>query len=289
MVSVPDPNTGMRSVSVLEPLNGGGGATARGDGVAGNDSACGYLKNTPIESIESHVAVLVERYELLADSAGFGAHRGGWGVCLEFRLLVPKTIVTARGMERCRFEPWGAQGGNAAGRTRAFVQRAGAEGHEHYGAIDVLHLGPGDRVRLEATGGGGYGPRLDRDPEDVVFDVRSGLLSESVALEAYGVVLAPQQPSGFDARATATRRAQLRDTSVTAELIDLGPARRDYEQVWTSPVADIIAERLQQQPLAFRSWVRRELQARIDDGLGPLDAWDALADELVVLRDRSEQ
>ena len=66
-MSVPELEHGGTKVSVLEPLQGGGGASARGDGVSGSDSAAGYLRNTPVESIEAAVPVLVLRYELAAD------------------------------------------------------------------------------------------------------------------------------------------------------------------------------------------------------------------------------
>ena len=56
-----------------------GGATRPRDGPAAIDSAAGFLKNTPVESMEAHIPVLTERYELRTDSAGPGRHRGGWG------------------------------------------------------------------------------------------------------------------------------------------------------------------------------------------------------------------
>jgi N-methylhydantoinase B len=205
-------------------------------------------------------------------------------VQLEFRVLAPQTIVTARGMERCYFEPWGAQGGNAASRTRAFVGRAGEELQQLNGAIDVLHLGPGDVVRLEAAGGGGYGPRLERDPAAVVTDVRSGLLSASTVRDAYGVVLSADDPAGFDDDATRDWRACVGGTEATSSSIDFGPTRREYEKVWTPEVADAIAARLQQQPLALRSWARRQVHERVGGGdVHPLEAWETVTDQLTVL------
>ena len=141
MLSVPRLETGERQVAVLEPLQGGGGATARDDGVSGNDSAAGFLRNTPVESLEAAVPVLIERYELLPGSAGPGRLRGGWGTRIDFRVLRPESIVTARGMERCRFEPWGLAGGAPAQRTRAFVN-LGTAAERDVGRIDVLRPSP---------------------------------------------------------------------------------------------------------------------------------------------------
>lgn len=284
MMSVPDPRTGIRSVSVLEPLNGGGGATIAGDGVAGNDSACGFLRNTPIESVEAHVPVLITRYELLAGSAGPGKHRGGWGVVLEFRALSPQTIVTARGMERCRFEPWGHQGGEAAGRTRAYVERAGADAELQIGPIDILYLQPGDAVRLEATGGGGYGPPREREPVAVVADVRAGLLDAKAAAEVYGVALAPHVDEGYDPAATVAMRTTLSTRPLDRHGLDLGPTRRAHDDRWPSDMTAAIAARLWRLPLAWRSWVRRELQERLDAGAAsPIEAWNDLVEEFDVL------
>jgi N-methylhydantoinase B len=279
MMSVADPFSGARSVTVIEPLNGGGGATAGADGVAANDSACGYLRNTPVESVEEHTSVLIERYELLPGSCGHGRYRGGWGVCLQFRALAPKTIVTARGMERCRFEPWGRSGGGAAGRTQAYLARHGNGFVELSRAIDVLHLEPGDSIRLEATGGGGYGWPGDRPPELVLADVRSGLLSPSVALETYGVVLTQESAGGFDDAATRGHRQKL--GAGPEELFDLGLARRGYERTWPPGEADLVVRELQRVPEGLRGWAWRLLHERARQRqLPPLKAWGELCEEL---------
>jgi len=51
---------------VLQPMFGGGGATSRHDGVSGNDSAAGFLRNTPIESMEADVPVIADLIRGLA-------------------------------------------------------------------------------------------------------------------------------------------------------------------------------------------------------------------------------
>ena len=40
-----------------------------------------------------------------------------------------------------------------------------------------------------APGGGGWGDPVERDPELVLADVKDGIVSETKALEIYGVVL----------------------------------------------------------------------------------------------------
>ncbi len=262
VLSVPDPQTGRRQVAVLEPFKGGGGATHLNDGVSGTDAEGADLRNTPVESIEHHIPVLIERYELLPESAGAGLHRGGWGMRLDFRILRPGSIVTARGMERCRFEPWGLAGGRAAGRTRAILD-PGTDAERELGRIEVLRLSPGQVVSLRGTGGGGYGDPLWRDPAAVAEDCRSGLLSEASAELLYGVVITG---GALDLERTEAVRARIRDAERDGDraLIDLGPARRAYERRWTEEASDALARLLLSVPVGVRAYAKSEIHQRLD-------------------------
>lgn len=259
VLSVPPPETGSRQVAVLEPMFGGGGATAVADGASGNDSAAGFLRNTPIESIEAHIPVLAERYELVPDSAGAGRYRGGFGVRFDFRTLRPGSIVTARGMERTCFEPFGLSGGQASGRAGA-VLNEGSVGERELGRISVLHLGPGERVSIRGAGGGGFGNPLDRDPDAVAADVRAALLSEEQAAARYGVVF---RDGVVDADATAELRNRLR-TNGWRPVIDRGPSRFAYEQVWSEAAQGALARCLLELPHDLRTYAKREVHRRVD-------------------------
>jgi N-methylhydantoinase B len=210
--------------------------------------------------MEAHIPVLTERYELLPDSAGPGQHRGGWGVQFDFRILQPESIVTARGLERIRFEPWGLAGGHAAVRTRTFVN-AGTEREREIGRIDVLHLEPGEVVSVRTSGGGGYGNPLERDPTAVAADVRGGLLSILAAERDYGVVLGDGL---VDREATAERRAGMAMSAAPSALFDLGPSRRQYETIWTAELSEALANFLLTLPTPFRAYAKREIHRRID-------------------------
>ena len=48
---------------------------------------------------------------------------------------------------------------------------------EHLTKDDNVRLSPGDTIRLETPGGGGYGNPLQRDVERVQQDVRMGYIS----------------------------------------------------------------------------------------------------------------
>jgi N-methylhydantoinase B len=269
VLSVPRRDGGGRHVTVLQPMFGGGGATGRDDGVSGNDSAAGFLRNTPIESMEAHIPVLAERYELIPDSAGAGRHRGGFGTRFDFRVLRPDSIVTARGMERTRFEPWGLAGGRAAGRTRG-VLNPGAAGERELGRIGVLALDPGDVVSIRGAGGGGFGPALERDPAAVLADVRAGLLSPGAARDGYGVVVADGRLHGT---ATDALRARLRNAAAAASAVDLGPSRIAYEELWPDEASSTLARLLLALPNGIRNYAKAEVHRRVEaeSAAGPPD------------------
>jgi len=52
-------------------------------------------------------------------------------------------------------------------------------------------LYPGDKVRFQVSGGGGYGDPLERDPERVTRDVAEGYVSVEGARRDYAVALNP--------------------------------------------------------------------------------------------------
>jgi N-methylhydantoinase B len=70
-----------------------------------------------------------------------------------------------------------------------------------------IPVGPGDRIRVQTSGGGGYSDPLKREPSEVAADVRFGYVSREAAEGMYGVVLDPQ--GAVLAHETAERRARL--------------------------------------------------------------------------------
>ena len=123
-LSLPDAEAGRRHVTVIEPMIGGGGGRPARDGIDGCDASLGFLKTTPAETLEAEVPIVVRRFHLVPDSAGPGRFRGGFGVRLDFQVFRPEGLVTARGMERLRFAPWGVAGGTA-GATGSVVLNPG--------------------------------------------------------------------------------------------------------------------------------------------------------------------
>jgi N-methylhydantoinase B len=257
-LALPDPEAGRRHVTVIEPMIGGGGGRPARDGIDGCDASLGFLKTTPAETLEAEVPIVVRRYHLIPDSAGPGRHRGGFAVRLDFQVFRPEGLVTARGMERLRFAPWGVAGGTA-GATGSVMLNPGTAAERPVPKIDVLSLEPGDVLSVRTPGGGGHGHRFQRPPADVAADVAAGLISREHAREAYGVVFASER---VDETATAAQRASRRDEVTHAEF-DFGPARREHERRWPPELQDAFIELLMSLPAPYRAYVRRTLYARV--------------------------
>lgn len=256
LVSVPDPETGATRVSVVQPLVGGSGARPMQDGLDGVDVATGFLRNVPSETVEQEMPILISRYRLREDSGGPGRFRGGMGIELAFTVFPPNGIVTARGMERYRFRPWGRLGGKAG--TIGFTRlRPGTAREEEVGKIDVLYLEPGDTVLIGTQGGGGYGSPIERPVEQVLRDVSEGLVSIACARDEYGVVIVDGQ---MDRPATERLRERMRrEQEGCSDTFDFGPERVAYEQRWTPALQDAIYEAT----IGYRHQLRHFLRTRL--------------------------
>ncbi|NUU60663.1 hydantoinase B/oxoprolinase family protein [Paenibacillus agri] len=250
MLAITDPVTGRKKVGVIQPICGGSGARPMKDGIDGMDFAVGHLRNIPAEAVEAEMPILIERYGLRQDSAGAGKYRGGSGIDLKVKILSPDTIMTARNMERMQFQPWGRLGGGV-GQVGAAIQNAGTAEERSLGRIDELLLHPGDTVTFLSQGGGGYGDPFLRDPQEVLEDVRSGLLTEDAAETLYGVALAGQ---GIDESATAILRNNHQENM---EDFSFGSKREQFEQLWSDEMQRAVGQALRQYPLALRDYLKR--------------------------------
>ena len=254
-LSLPDPAAGRRHVTVIEPMIGGGGGRPARDGVDGCDASLGFLKTTPAETLEAEVPIVVRRFHLIPDSAGPGRFRGGFGVRLDFQVFQPEGLVTARGMERLRFAPWGVAGGTA-GATGSVMLNPGTAAEKPLPKIDVLALEPGDVLSVRTPGGGGHGDRFTRPPSHVLADVLSGLVSRERARESYGVVLDGDRVD--ESATTSLRAAQLEAApprAGTGAVFDFGAARREHERRWP-PCASGRVHRIADEPAGALSRVR---------------------------------
>jgi N-methylhydantoinase B/oxoprolinase/acetone carboxylase alpha subunit len=153
-----DPRTGQR-FAYYETIGGGMGARNGLDGISGVHTHMSNTRNTPVEAIEHYLPVRIRRYGLRKGSGGRGTYRGGDGIIREYEMLA-ETDVTVLS-ERRIGAPYGARGGEPGSSGRNVVVRNGIE--ETVGGKTWLTLKPGDRLRIESPGGGGYGPPRRED------------------------------------------------------------------------------------------------------------------------------
>jgi N-methylhydantoinase B len=132
-----------------ETVGGGQGACPDADGPAGVHVAMSNTFNTPAEALELSYPLRVERYELRLGSGGPGRHRGGDGIVRELRILEHCRLSLLT--QRRAVAPHGARGGEDGLPGRSFLNG------DELPAIASLDLEPGDLLRIETPGGGGWG------------------------------------------------------------------------------------------------------------------------------------
>jgi len=131
-----------------ETIGGGQGACSDADGPSAVHVAMSNTLSTPTEALELAYPIRVERHGLRLGSGGVGRHRGGDGVSREVRVLEPCRLSIVS--ERRRHAPQGRKGGEPGARGRNLLNG------EQLPAKVTRDLDPGDVVRIETPGGGGY-------------------------------------------------------------------------------------------------------------------------------------
>ena len=256
LVSAPSLDGTARLVSIAQPLVGGSGARSHDDGTEGVDFTTGFYRNIPAEVLETEVPVIVEQYGLRPDSGGPGRTRGGAGLAYALRFLTPATYITARGLERFEFQPWGREGGSPGANGGAWLAQAGDE--TSLGKIDLLEVPMGSMVRFDTAGGGGLGPAHERDPALVLRDVQDGLVTPAAAEQAYGVVITD---GAVDAAATDAARGRLREQAPPVEPFDFGERRAQHERLWP----DLWQHAVNAAALSAPPMIRQHLRSRLMD------------------------
>jgi N-methylhydantoinase B len=140
---------GDEDVVYYETIGGGQGACADADGPSGVHVAMSNTLNTPVEALELEFPLRMVRYARRRGSGGAGRHRGGDGVIRELEALAPLaySLIT----ERRRVRPPGADGGHPGAEGRNLLDGVALP------AKATGRLAPGQRLRIETPGGGGYG------------------------------------------------------------------------------------------------------------------------------------
>ena len=200
---------------------GAAGARAFADGVdLGGEipNIVSRWANAESQELNTPIRYLFRR--AVPDSGGPGKYRGG--VCHEYAFTpngakevglvlfgkgtrAPMSLGIFGGYPGCNVGYTTFREANVEELPDRLEELRGSEQFDQFWGM--LDLQDGDVQYVRFMGGGGYGDPLDRDPELVLKDVLSGLVTDGPARDIYGVVIAA---GSLDLEATRARRRDLR-------------------------------------------------------------------------------
>lgn len=170
------PKTG-RPAIMTDVVGGGTGGHRRDDGLDGVDTYLANVALLPVEVCETEYSVRILRTELIPGSQGRGEHNGGLGLLREYQILdVPHMATVYAEQTDPRFAPRGVLGGTDGSPTRLTI--LGPDGNVIPTPSKVTTLlQAGSIIRLETSGGGGFGSPDRRDHRLVEADREGGRLA----------------------------------------------------------------------------------------------------------------
>ncbi len=207
-----------RHFQLMEILYGGIPGRPIGDGMDGH-SWWPLFENIPSEYLESYYPMLIESYGSIPDTGGPGKHRGGNGIEKTYLLLEAGEVSIHD--DRHVSQPWGILGGQPGACSEKWLVRKDGSREALPSKIDNVLVRAGDRIIFRTAGGGGWGDPLERDAIRVRHDVARGLMSERLARDGYGVILAADR-SEVDQRSTQDLRDSMKRGRKPLVLFDFG-------------------------------------------------------------------
>ena len=148
-----DPRRG-QPFAYYETIAGGAGASSRGPGLSARHTHMTNSWNTPVEAFEHAYPLRVRAYQVRAGSGGVGVHNGGDGILREIEFLTAAEVTILS--DRRTTQPYGLAGGGAGQPGRNTLLRDGTT--LPLPAKSQFAVRPGDILRIESPGGGGWGP-----------------------------------------------------------------------------------------------------------------------------------
>ncbi|WP_339743849.1 hydantoinase B/oxoprolinase family protein [uncultured Rubinisphaera sp.] len=147
---------GDQTFGYYETICGGSGATPQANGCDAVHTHMTNTRLTDVEILEHRYPIRVIQHAIRNNSGGIGEHCGGNGLIRELEFLQPLS-ATLLAQRRKTFLPFGLQGGGSgqAGRTTWSQSEAGRS-QELEGCF-AIQVKPGDRLKIETPGGGGWG------------------------------------------------------------------------------------------------------------------------------------
>ena len=160
----------------LETLGGGAGGRSYKDGTDGVQVHMTNTSNLPIEALETEYPLMIERYELVANSGGAGRFRGGCGIRREYRPIDHKVTFSGQG-ERFVNRPWGAFGGQSGDCGRFELIKDNGDVQRLSNKPSTIEVGPDTRIVVVTPGAGGYGNPGERDADAIAKDKENGKIT----------------------------------------------------------------------------------------------------------------
>ena len=164
---------------VLMFNSGGTGARPANDGLSATAFPSG-VSTMSVEATEHVGPITVWRKDLREGSGGAGELRGGLGQIIEIEPREGYDFYFNAMFDRVDNPARGRSGGRAGAAGK--VELADGTKLRSKGRQLVKN---GQRLKLSLPGGGGYGNPAKRDPEQVIEDIRAGLVSKEQAKSEY--------------------------------------------------------------------------------------------------------
>lgn len=168
----------------MEIMEGSYGGRNGLDGMDAVDTLYANTRNNPIEDIESHIPIRVDRYELREGAVAAGQWRGGIGAIREFTFL-DEAGFSLEG-EGHAFKPWGFEGGSDGYEANLTLVHTDGTTTQLPSKVPYFKVQAGERLVSTGPCGGGYGNPNQRDAKSIAEDVADGLLTTAQAKQQYG-------------------------------------------------------------------------------------------------------
>ena len=149
-----DAHPNKRAFAYYETICGGGGAGRTFNGASAVHTHMTNTRITDPEVIEDRYPVRIRQFSICQRSGGAGFHHGGDGVIREVEFLEPMHVSLVT--NRRSTAPFGLAGGQPGRSGRNLLLRASGM-TEDLGPFAQLRIEPGEIIRIETPGGGGYG------------------------------------------------------------------------------------------------------------------------------------
>ena len=147
-----NPKTG-RTYAYYETIAGGMGGRSGLDGVSAVQTHMTNTLNTPIESLERELPVMLNSYSIRKNSGGRGKYKGGDSIIREYKFLSDATVSMIT--ERRKFSPYGIKDGKPGRKGKNTLIRKSKT--TTIGPKASFKVKKGESIRIETPAGGGWG------------------------------------------------------------------------------------------------------------------------------------